>query len=302
MTQSADKTKALEEIAALIVDFLPGPAPGYPVVPHSFQGIARELDLGSFWQGHSKPQSVEALLEGALESSPEKFSELLLRIIDACRHHHKSDKNSLTVQDIDEIRICLKKLDLHISQMESEDFVAGLPFRMHTQRATKALQRNVVDLNSRMRKELIALTMMPESEQAYALELFLNKLFINGGLSPHSPFRQKDAQIAGEFHSGKQIVQLNAFWQPAITESQISEILHQVSEQAKCMLFSLRGFSDDIKHFISEAREPSLFATDVRDIFLVLDGGANLEQMIGLKLKSAEKGNPFASVEQLLWS
>src|SRR5262249_6335835 len=157
--------------SAILVDFLPGPAPGYPIVAASFQGIARELDLSAHWQGFTKPQSVEALLDGTFTTSPEKFAELLLKILEVTREHNSSRKHALSVQDLEQISACLNKLDMKIPQLESDEFLKGLPQRSRTPRPTQALQRTSADLNSRMRKDLVSLTMLPENEQGYALEL-----------------------------------------------------------------------------------------------------------------------------------
>lgn len=291
----------VEELAMLLLDYLPGPGPGYPIVPASFQGIAEDLDLKEHWKGHMKAQSIKSLLDGTLKSAPDKFPYLLLKIIEHSRAMRGS-KNAMTQVDLRDILECLNKMNLSIPELEADEFFAELPKGESMVRATQAMQIvPMADFNSRMRKDLISLSMLPDEERGYALELFLNKLFANSDLKQLAPFRQQEKQVSGKLRLGKFNAVLFAFWQHEYSADEIKAIIESIPEDSKCILISLPGFNDDAKDFIVKLKKQNLLAIDLRDIFLVLDGGANLEQMIGLKLKAAEKGKSYVPTQDMLW-
>lgn len=290
--------ESIEELAALLQDFLPGPGPGYPVTKASFQGIARDLEIQQFWQGHMKIQSIRALLEGTLAKSPEKFPQLILQIIEQARLL-RSGKNAFNKRDLDLILACLKNLNVSITELESDDFLSELPSGENTARPTQALQKMPMsDLNSRMRKDLITLTMMPEEERGLALEQFINRLFANSDLRPLAPFRFHDAAVTGKLKVGPQVCALHAGFN--ISTEKLQKISSSQAAETRCIVIGLPGFVDDAKEFLGSSECTNLLAVDLRDIFLVLDGGANLEQMIGLKMRAAEKGKCFVFVQDLL--
>ena len=291
--------EAMEELASLFQDFLPGPGPGYPVSRASFQGIARELELQQFWQGHMKIQSIRSLLEGTLTKHPDKFPGLILDIIEQSRAL-RSGKNAFNQRDLEQIKACLKSLDVAIPELDSDAMVKNLPSGEHTARPTQAMERMPMsDLNSRMRKDLITLAMLPDEERGYALEQLLNKLFANSDLRPIAPFREHDLVVTGKLKVGNQICHLHAGFNFSVENLQ--ELSNSLQENTRCILIGLPGFSDEVKELFASATLRNLVAVDLRDIFLVLDGAANLEQMIGLKMKAAEKGKTFVLVQDLLW-
>jgi|688.fasta_scaffold410879_1 hypothetical protein len=302
MSNEIDRAKHIEELSSIIVNFLPGPAPGYPVVPGSFQGIARELELQNFWRGSSKVQSVQSLLDAALEQSAEKFSLLLQKILEHAKKH-LSGGSALSIEDLERIRSCVTGLDLSLPELFSESLSSNMPERARILRQeTQAMKKNIVDLNSRMRKELVALTMNPADEQGYELEVFLNKLFANAGMRTQAPFRQREMQIRGSFQLNNQKYELHAFWEDAITLLAFESIIQSAKVSPKSLIVSLRGFGDELKEYLQSSKNAAVIAVDLRDLFLVLDGAASLEQMISLKTKFAEQGRSLVPAEELLWA
>lgn len=300
MADSNETSGKLDELASLIVDYLPGPAPGYAITSASFQGIASELELSQYWQGRQiKAQSVKSLLLGTLQNDPQKFAGLMFNIVERSKHLRGS-KNALTQSDLDSILNCLRELGQTVPELSNKEYREKLPSGTFVAKATQALRVSPVDLFSRMRKELVSITMMPEDEQAYALELFLNKLFSNCNLPPLHPFRRQENEIAGRVRSGKHDYNVHAYWHFSFSKSDLERALGQLSGESTCVCLSLRGFKQELKDLFDSGFDPRFLAVDLRDLFFVLDGGANLEQMLALKLNAARKGRSFVLTQDLL--
>ncbi len=298
--ESMQEMSAMDELATLFLDYLPGPGPGYPISPASFQGIARELDLQKHWRGHMKEHSIKSLLEGTMKECPEKFPLLIEKIVEHSSSL-RSQRHSFSQMELEQIRACLRKLNLAVEKLESQDYFNSLPRGESAARPTEALQKlPMADLHSRMRKELIDLTLMAESERNYALELFLNKLFANSDLRQIAPFRLQQTEVTGKFKFGKEAAALHALWQADCDRNKIREILESAQEEL-CIIICLPSFDEDTREFFAKNSISNLLGIDLRDIFLVLDGGANLEQMIGLKLQAAAKGKSFVLTQELLY-
>lgn len=295
-----EESIALEHLAKLLVDFLPGPGPGYPVVPNSFLGIARELGLSQHWRGSQKVQLINSLLVGCKETAPDKFCRLVYEIVDRCKQQRSGGKNTLSKHELAEVLQCLDKLKAKIPELESEEFQKDLSGGQDWSKATQALEKHSAsDLFSRLRKEIISINLLPPEEKGYALELFLNKFFANQDLSPRSPFRQNNNEITGIVKTKQGSFALHAFWLRESMEQDLPLILEQMDKEHTCLLISILPYTDEFRGSFSAGER--LVAVDLRDLFFILDGGANLEQMLFLKKQAAGKGNSFALIQDLLW-
>lgn len=290
----------IEELAQVLVDYLPGPGPGYPVGPMSFQGIAADLGLSAYWLGSQKVQLVENLLEETFSKQKQQFPNLIYQIIDRSRKI-RTQKNMFSLKDLEQVNNLLKKLETRVAQLETAEFLNDLPAGQEQIKATQALEKYTAsDLFSRLRRELISINVLPPEEKGYALELFLNKFFANQDLSPKAPFRQHETQVNGYLETADAVYCLYAFWQLDALEKEAAQIVSCLADSEKCLLISLHGFPESVKENLGH--NPNLIAVDLRDLFFILDGGASLEQMIGLKARAASKGDSYALTQDLLWS
>jgi len=297
----SDLSKNVEELAALVQDFLPGPGPGCAITAASFQGIARELDLQKFWQGQSKAQSVKMLLDETLMNFPEKFPVLILKIVLISKSLH-AGRYSFSVDELSQILNCLERLDVKIPELYSDELRNDLPIRTKRARPTQAISRPNVDLNTRMRMELVTLMRLPSDGQGYALEQFLNKLFIYWDLAPLAPFRQQGDLSVGILKIGAELFHLYAAAQMIFSAEFMLSTLVSVSAKEKCFFLCLAGFSQETKIAFGKEQQERFVAGDLRDLFLVLDGGANLEQMVALKLQAGKQGKGFLPAQDLLFA
>lgn len=295
------ETSTIDELAALLLDYLPGPGPGYPISPASFQGIAKELDLQKYWRGHMKELSIKSLLEGTMKDAPEKLPLLLEKIVEQSSSI-RSPRHAFSQIELEQLKECLQHLNVIVDKFESVEFINSLPRGEHTARPTQALQKvPMADLHSRMRRDLIELTMMNADERNYALELFLNKLFANSDLKQIAPFRLHETEVSGRFKLGNHNALLHALWQDDCDASIIEKLSKATDKEDFCIIICLPAFDDAAKEHLTSGSCANLVGVDLRDIFLVLDGGANLEQMFGLKLQAAKRGRSFVLTQELLW-
>jgi hypothetical protein len=233
-TIKSDLSSKVEELAVLVQDYLPGPGPGCAVTAASFQGIARELDLQQLWQGQSKAHSVKMLLEETFKNFPDKFPNLILRIVLVSKSLH-AGKYSFSVDELTQILSCLDSLDVRIPELCSDEFRNDLPVRTKRIRPTQAISKPNVDLNTRMRMELVTLLRLPADEQGYALEQFLNKLFVYLDLAPLAPFRQQGELTIGTLKIGDELFHFYASAQMIISSEFIQSRLDSVSAEEKLL-------------------------------------------------------------------
>jgi hypothetical protein len=302
--QPGSRASITAELSLLMLDYLPGPGPGYPLIPISFQGIAQSMELHQYWRGPSKRHALTALLQGILSNAPEKMPDFIMRVLLASKEM-RTPNNPLTKTEIERMQAYLDSLCVSVPELQSPQLLAGLPQDSLASKSTQSLSRPTSGLLSHMREELAALSTAEDENQGYALELFLNKLFTNSLLRPREPFRQENDRIVGVVHVAEfGSFLLHALWQAEALPADIEHLLAAMSAHGKGtkgLLFSLYGFSEDSQELLGRGQTPDLLAIDVRDLFLVLDGGIHLEKMIRLKLESARKqGRSLVLVQDLL--
>src|SRR5262249_866857 len=160
-------------------------------------------------------------------------------------------------------------------------FLSSLPSNPSPIKATRSLAKPRMGLLAQMRQELTSMRMLPDDEQGYALEVFLNKLFINCGLAPQAPLRLQGQEVSGQvIIYGKEFV-ISA---RANTQSSAKELCDWSadlgSKSAKGLMISLPPFTQELQQSLCSGATKNVIAVDLKDLMLVLDGGVHLEKMI----------------------
>jgi hypothetical protein len=302
MTTDSQIDDALADLSVLIIDFLPGPAPGYQVLPNSFQGIARSLEIQKNWTGPSKRLALTQLVSSTFKADVSKFHQLIWLIVSKSAEM-RTARNPLTKQDIEEIRNCLQRLSVSIPELDDRQFVDKLPGTKSAQ-ATRGFKKPSAGLLATMREELVTIvrTADESEEKGYEFEVFLNKLFVNSGITPRAPFRMQNDFITGwiDFNGAYMI---NAYWHTPPEASNLIALQHSLEHQADvagALLISLTGFPRDVQNALSTGTTTKLIAIDLRDIFLILDGGIHMERMLTSKMQAAAEGKSYVLMQDLL--
>ncbi len=303
MVLGKEDEQVIDELVLQIVDFLPGPAPGCPVMADSFQGIARELAVQEHWSGPSKPGMLKRLLTGTFETAPEKLDELVTLI---CRRslRLRSLRNPLTRGQVESICELCQRLGLLASELKHGEFVASLSGEtLRNAAPTLGYSIPALGLLSRMREDLVALARLPLGELGYACEVFMNKFLIQSGLVPRVPLRLRGEQIVGTLDLGTETYLVECWWHTSPDTEEAERLLHLLSDQVMLsgvIVIGMKGLGADVQNRLKQGDTQKLVALDVRDIMYVLDGGTHLEKALALKLEAARQGNSFVPLHLLL--
>ena len=204
------ETQAVNEMAKLLYEFLPGKPHPYADQSLSFPGVAQQLGVGQFWPGSSKLPSLTKLLLSTLDYRRDLFCTLMLKIVQNGMIYRNSKRSPVTRDEIRQLNEMITKVGFKIPELWDPKFLDSLPSRKaeHDAPPTPS-QAGSADLKQQYKE----LRDLEPQKRGYAFERFLNAWFSQEGLSPRGPFRLVGEQIDGSFVIGSDIYLLEAKWQ-----------------------------------------------------------------------------------------
>lgn len=295
------ETQAINEIAKVLYDYLPGKPHPYADQSLSFPGVAQQVGVGQFWPGSSKLPSLTKLLLSTLEYRRDLFCSLVLRIVQNGMICRNNKGNQITRDEIRHLNELIVKVGFKIPELWDPKFLDALPSRKIENTATqRQAKTGLIDIKQQYK----ALRDLEPQKRGYAFERFLNAWFDYEGLSPRGPFRLVGEQIDGSFVIGSDIYLLEAKWQDQQTpEADLLVFREKVegkSTWSRGLFVSHAGFTTEGQIGFSRGRSTNIIGMDGQDIYFILEGTMPLADAIhGKARRAAETGEFFVSVYEL---
>lgn len=300
MTLTLKESQTINEIAALLYDFLPGTPHPYANKYISFEGVAKGLEISAFWpMSGSKLPSITILLEKTLEFKRHLFCDLILLIVKEGLIYRNNKKNPIKKEEIQKLNKLLLGVQFKIPELWDPEFLDTLVKEKYVK------SEPITVSNEKLKTELLSMQMLPPQERGYKFEIFLNSLFSSSNLSPKSPFRLVGEQIDGSFDLDGNIYLVEAKWQSKpVSQDQLlifREKVQSKSSWSRGLFVSESGFSEDGLIAFSKGRSTNIIGMSGQDIFYILQGEITLEEAVKRKARiAAETGKFFVPVQELL--
>lgn len=294
MPLSFKQLQAVNEMAKLMYDFLPGNPHPYANQSISFKGISYEQGLGSYWTGGSKLPAITFLLEKTLEHQRSKFCSLILDVVRKA-YQYRSRKNPLTRDEIEQLNKLILQVEFKIPELWDNDFLSSLP----------GSQQKVKNVDLReLNEEFKRLLNMPAQSRGFAFEKFLNELFASFDLNPQKSFRITGEQIDGSFMLDGNTYLLEARWRNERADQADLLVfrgkIEGKSTWARGLFIAYTGFSTDGLEAFSKGKATNMIGMTGLEIHEILQGKVRLDDAIRLKSrKAAETGEFFFSVTNI---
>lgn len=302
MSISLEETGAISDIAQLLYSFLPGNPHPYADPSISFNGIAMELGLGSYWQRGSKRPAITNLLEKTFEFRRDMFCRLIIEIVKRGIKYRKNKANEITREDIELLNELILKVKFKIPELWNKTFLDSLPSTRERKEEEKGTI-NEKKLNQ-LKEKLIRLKNFGPQKRGYAFEKFLQELFDLFNLRPKGPFKLTGEQIDGSIEFEGHTYLIEARWQNEPTnQSHLLIFRSKVESKAtwsRGLFISYSGYTKEGLVAFSKGKPTNLIAMTGEDLWAILDGEMGLDETIKLKSRcAAETGKVFIRVYDL---
>jgi hypothetical protein len=295
------ETQAINEIAKVLYDYLPGKPHPYADQSLSFPGVAQQVGVGQFWPGGSKLPALTKLLLSTLEYRRDLFCTLILKIVQNGMIYRNNKKSPVTSDEIRQLNELITKVSFKIPDLWDPKFLDSLPSRKTEHVASPtSTQAGFADLNQQYKE----LRNLEPHKRGYAFERFLNDWFSQEKLSPRGPFRLVGEQIDGSFVIDSDIYLLEAKWQDHQTPEAdlliFREKVEGKSAWSRGLFVSHAGFTREGQVGYSRGRSTNIIGMDGQDIYFIMEGMMSLTDAIHHKTRhAAETGEFFISVYEL---
>jgi len=294
--------QAVNELADLLYDYLPGHPHPYADQTISFPAVAARIGLAKFWNRGSKKPAIAQLLSKTLEFERAKFCDLILGIVKTGMIYSSNKGDPVTIDAIKALNNVIQHVGFKIPELWDPAFLDTLP-RMKpeiVETQNNDLAPNLEDLF----KQLLELNRMEPQPRGFAFEKLLKCLFEEFGLEPKGSFRLTGEQIDGSFQLGNHTYLLEAKWQNSpVDNSQLSIFYAKVDAKAKWsrgLYISHSGFTKEGLLAFQKGRPTNIIGFSGQDLFFIISGKMSLQEAIELKArKAAETGEFFVPLYDL---
>jgi len=302
MSLTLAESQAINEIANLLYNFLPGKPHPYADQNISFPGVAHKLGLSHYWRSGSKLPALTTLLEKTLETRRDLFCNMILAIVRTGMKYRNNKGKPVTYNEINALNELILRVNFKIPDLWSPEFLSSLP-RIEKEIGTqeKPIKKERI---KELKDRLIRLSNLEPQERGYSFERFLQEFFSAFNLEPRRPFNLIGEQIDGSLQLGLHTYLIEAKWQNYKTGQSDLLVFHgKVDGKAKWsrgLFISFNGFTQDGLAAFSKGRSTSILGMTGQDIFFILDGAMTLIEAINNKARrAAETGDFFVSVYEL---
>ncbi|WP_157644517.1 restriction endonuclease [Bradyrhizobium sp. WSM2793] len=299
----------LNSLSGVFYDFLPASFNNNT----SFPIAANRAGVSECWElNGSKGPAVTQLLTKVLEHRRSRFCPLVIQIVELGAAYRTRKGNPITRQEIDRVNECLRQLDFAIPELRDARFLSSFPSSAPQNEkggvaptaARTSPPKPDDKITADLRSQLLALSTFDPQRRGYEFESFLSTLFKAHNLSPRDAFRNRGEQIDGSFVHRHETFLLEAKWQTKEIAVQslwaFASKVETKSTWAKGLFVSESGFSEDGLHAFRQGKPTPLVCMDGYDIFLLLEHGLWLEEVLDRKKRrAAETGEAFVQVRTL---
>lgn len=293
---SLSETQAVNKIAKILYNFLPGSLPPMANQDISFPGVARDVGLTTFWMGGSKLPAITMLLSGTLEFKRGCFCQLMVEIIRRGSVYRNNKRNAITREEIEELNGLIAKVGFKIPELWDKDFLNSLPCAKAEKTEAKGDEDLAKNLD-KLKQDLLELQKMEPHKRGFAFERFLKEIFAAFKLEPHSSFRLVGEQIDGSLQLDGETYLVEATWQnEMIGNEELLAFRGKVEGKAtwsRGLYISYSGFSSDGLIAFSRGRATNVIGMTGEDIWFIVDGKISLTDAIRSKARCAAEFGQF---------
>ncbi len=302
------ETQAIAELASALYSFLPGSTFAPTGVKIDFGTVAQSVGVGHLWLGGSKKPAIEALLEGVLQTSRDKFCPLMIRIVSEGLKYRNRKKKPVTREEIKKINDMVAQLRFKIPELHDPKFIEKLPSDKSAESTNKEKtedQAVAVENITQIKSQFMNISQLSPQERGYAFEKFLHNLFEIYNFNPRPAFRIQGEQIDGSVEFEHEIYLLEAKWQTEpITQADILVLDGRVqghSTIGRGIFITAGCFSSDSVASYQRLRPSSIFGMDGQDLYFILEYGLKLDEVFRLKIRRlVETGCFYCPVGELI--
>lgn len=194
------ETQAIAELASALYSFLPGSTFAPTGIKIDFGTVAQSVGVGHLWPGGSKKPAIEALLEGVLQTSRDRFCPLMIRIVQEGLKYRKRKEKPVTQEEIKRINNLIAQLRFKIPELHDPKFIGSLPCEKSSEIIDKEkIKEQAVEVEKLIliKDQFMNISQLPPKERGYAFEKFLRDLFVIYNFNPRPSFRIQGEQIDG---------------------------------------------------------------------------------------------------------
>ncbi len=299
------ESQAINQMASLLYDFLPGTPHPYSTAQHiSFPGVAHDLDLSQYWIGGSKLPALTRLLEQTLANQRNKFCPLVEEIVRRGTTY-RLKKSPVMREEVEQLNKLLLQVKFKIPNLWDPNFLDSLPTQHRRQPDPSESKHTDPKTLLTLKNELSNLETLSGSSRGYAFEKFLQALFTSFDLKPRKPFKLVGEQIDGSFQLGTDTYLVEAKWhqepRPQRELLAFAGVVGGKAEWSRGIFISYSGFTPDGLIAFSRGRPTNLIGMDGSDLYFILDEEITLvEAIIQKTRRAAETGEFFVPIYQLI--
>jgi hypothetical protein len=294
------EAQAVEDLATLLYDFLPGSGNSRTAFP-----IAAALaGVGELWTPGSKRPAIVQLLAATLEQRRSHFTKLIVAIVRQAMTYRRGKGNPLSRAEIDRLNSLLPGVQFKIPELLDPGFLSSFGSPKAEEPALQATATLSATKARELATLLIEITKLDPQARGLRFEGFLNELFAGFGLAPRGSFRLVGEQIDGSFSLHRQTYLVEAKWHgPQIGFADLATFSTKVGGKAswsRGLFVSNSGFTDEGLEAFSRGRQTNLICANGLDLYEVLSRKVSLIEVLEAKeRRAAETNRAFVSVQDL---
>lgn len=297
---SFGELQAIEDLADLLYDFLPGSGNSRTAFPLA----AAQAGVAEFWIPGSKRPALVQLLSGTLERRRSNFTKLITAIVRQAMTYRRGKGNPISRAEIDRLNEILPRVEFRIPELLEPAFLKSFG---DAEKASPP-QSPSTPLSEAKAQELSQLLMdistLDPPLRGLRFEGFLTELFSGFGLAPRGAFRLVGEQIDGSFSLHGQTYLVEAKWHgPRIGFADLMTFSGKVAGKAswsRGLFVSVSGFTDEGLTAFAAGRQTNLICVNGLDLHEILTLRASLIDVLTEKARrAAETNRAFVSVRDL---
>ena len=294
------EAQAIEDLADLLYDFLPGSGNNRTAFPLA----AAQAGVGDLWVPGSKRPAIVQLLGATLDHRRSQFTKLIMAIVRQAMTYRRGKGNPLTRADIDRLNALLPGLQFKIPELLDPNFLGSFSTPPPTPSAAAGTAGLSAEQAQALAARLVEISQLGPQERGLKFEGFLGELFEGFGLGPRRDFRLVGEQIDGSFRLNGETYLVEAKWHgPQIGFADLMTFSGKVAGKAswaRGLFVSNSGFTSDGLEAFARGRQTNLICVDGLDLYEVLSRRASLIDMVEAKARrAAETNHAFVPVRDL---
>lgn len=294
------EAQAVEDLADLLYDFLPGSGNSRTAFPLA----AQQAGVGDLWLSGSKRPAIVGLLTLTLEQRRSQFTKLIVTILRQAMTYRRGKSNPLRRDEIDRLNSLLPGVRFKIPELLDPEFLRSFETDSPKTSSTRETVRLSETRAQALSTLLMELSNLAPQIKGLKFEGFLNEVFSEFGLSPRGSFRVVGEQIDGSFKLQGNTYLVEAKWHgPPIGFADLMTFSGKVSGKAswaRGLFVSYSGFTPEGLEAFSRGRQTNLICVDALDLYEVLSRKVSLVAVLEEKSRrAAETNRAFCPVREL---